>query len=154
MRASVLRLTNTVGPGMRIKDTRQTFLGFWVRSILEGKTFEVWGGDQKRDFNFVTDVVAAMMAVAMSEDCLGKVYNLGGEPVTLKTLAVLLSRVSEGARFEVKEFPNERSLIDIGDYWGDYSRIRAQLGWEPHIGLAEALEKTVNYYQEWLSEYL
>lgn len=44
LRASALRLTNTIGPCMRIKDARQTFLGIWIRLLLEGKPFEVWGG--------------------------------------------------------------------------------------------------------------
>src|SRR3989475_1060787 len=50
IRACILRLTNTYGPRMRIKDARQTFLGLWIRLILKGKPFEVWGGPQLRDF--------------------------------------------------------------------------------------------------------
>src|SRR2546427_10802697 len=50
IRSCVLRLTNTYGPRMRIKDARQTFLGLWIRLILEGKPVEVWGGPQVRDF--------------------------------------------------------------------------------------------------------
>ena len=43
IRACALRLTNTYGPCMRVKDARQTFLGIWVRLLVEGKSFEVWG---------------------------------------------------------------------------------------------------------------
>jgi dTDP-glucose 4,6-dehydratase/UDP-glucose 4-epimerase len=43
IRASVLRLTNTYGPGMRVKDARQTFLGIWVRQLIEGQTIKVFG---------------------------------------------------------------------------------------------------------------
>jgi nucleoside-diphosphate-sugar epimerase len=38
-----LRLTNVYEPGMRIKDARQTFLGIWLRRVIEGEPFEVWG---------------------------------------------------------------------------------------------------------------
>ncbi|MCI1711990.1 MAG: NAD-dependent epimerase/dehydratase family protein [Chiayiivirga sp.] len=62
MHACALRLTNTYGPGMRICDARQTFLGIWVRRILQGDPFEVWGGAQLRDFNHVDDVVDALPA--------------------------------------------------------------------------------------------
>ncbi|KAA3655888.1 MAG: NAD-dependent epimerase/dehydratase family protein, partial [Chloroflexi bacterium] len=55
LRACALRLTNTYGPRMRIKDARQTFLGVWIRYLIEGKPFEVWGGEQLRDFTFVED---------------------------------------------------------------------------------------------------
>ena len=57
----MLRLTNCYGPRMRIKDVRQTFVGAWIRLLLEGKPFEVWGGDQKRDFSFSEDVSQAFL---------------------------------------------------------------------------------------------
>jgi UDP-glucose 4-epimerase len=50
-----LRLTNVYGPGMRIKDARQTFLGIWLRRVIEGEPFEVWGGEQRRDLLYVDD---------------------------------------------------------------------------------------------------
>ncbi|EKD93498.1 MAG: hypothetical protein ACD_28C00139G0001, partial [uncultured bacterium] len=56
IRSCALRLTNTIGPRMRIKDARQTFVGVWIRKLLENKPFEVWGGDQLRDFSYVDDV--------------------------------------------------------------------------------------------------
>jgi nucleoside-diphosphate-sugar epimerase len=59
LRAAALRLTNTIGPRMRVKDARQTFVGVWVRNVIEGGEIEVWGGDQLRDFNYVDDVVDA-----------------------------------------------------------------------------------------------
>jgi UDP-glucose 4-epimerase len=43
---------------MRVKDARQTFLGIWIRRLIEGKPIQIFGdGKQRRDFNFVTDVV-------------------------------------------------------------------------------------------------
>ena len=38
-----LRLTNTYGPRMRVKDARQTFLGWWLRQIVEGQTLQIFG---------------------------------------------------------------------------------------------------------------
>jgi UDP-glucose 4-epimerase len=51
MQTVSLRLTNTFGPRMRVKDARQTFLGIWLRRVVEGSVFEVWGGQQKRDLS-------------------------------------------------------------------------------------------------------
>ena len=49
--SSCLRLTNTYGPGMRVKDARQTFLGIWIKLILAGQPVQVFGdGAQLRDF--------------------------------------------------------------------------------------------------------
>lgn len=97
IRTSVLRLTNTIGPRMRVKDARQTFLGIWVRLLLEGRPFEVWGGEQLRDFTYVDDAVDAFLMVAASDDANGRVFNLGGEGViSLKDLAELLIEVNGG----------------------------------------------------------
>src|ERR1700758_4556950 len=63
IRTCALRLTNTYGPGMRVKDARQTFLGIWIRRLIEGAPIQIFGdGKQRRDFNFVTDVVEALLS--------------------------------------------------------------------------------------------
>lgn len=41
IRSTVLRLTNTIGPRMRIKDARQTFVGIWVKQALRGEPLEI-----------------------------------------------------------------------------------------------------------------
>ncbi|MCW5550088.1 MAG: NAD-dependent epimerase/dehydratase family protein [Opitutaceae bacterium] len=71
IRSTVLRLTNTIGPRMRIKDARQTFVGVWVRRILEERPFEVWGGAQLRDFTYVDDAVEALLLAATRPEAEG-----------------------------------------------------------------------------------
>ena len=61
-----LRLTNVYGPGMRIKDARQNFLGIWLRRALEGEAFEVWGGEQRRELLYVDDAVEAFLRAALT----------------------------------------------------------------------------------------
>ena len=91
IRACSLRLTNTIGPRMRIKDARQTFLGVWIRQVLTGKPFEVWGGEQLRDFTYVDDCVDAMMCAALHEEAFGQIFNIGGgKRISLRDLADLL----------------------------------------------------------------
>ena len=150
IRACVLRLTNTYGPGMRVKDARQTFLGLWIRQLLDGKPLKVFGdGMQLRDFNYVDDCVDALLLAAESETANGKVYNLGSsEVINLKDLAALMIKSGYGGSFELVPFPPERKAIDIGDYYGDFSFIRKELGWSPGIGLSEGLAKTLHYYRE------
>lgn len=155
IRSCALRLTNTYGPRMRIKDARQTFLGIWVKCLLEGKTFEVWGGEQLRDFTFVDDAVDALLLAAASPVAKGKVFNLGGDCViSLKALADLLIEVNGGGNYQVRSFPAERKRIDIGDFYGDYSFIQAELGWKPKIPLEDGLSKTLFFYREHLEQYL
>jgi len=155
IRACALRLTNTYGPRMRVKDARQTFLGIWIKSLVEDKPFEVWGGEQYRDFTYVDDVVDALLLAATCAESDGKVYNLGGERVvTLRNLAELCVAANGGGAYDVHEFPTERKRIDIGDYYADDRLIRSELGWQPQIPIETGLMRTVAYYRQHLGHYL
>ncbi|EFL86294.1 hypothetical protein HMPREF1022_01926 [Desulfovibrio sp. 6_1_46AFAA] len=155
LRSTVLRLTNTYGPCMRIKDARQTFVGIWIRLILEGKPFEVWGGEQLRDFTYVDDCVAALLMAAANPKADGRVYNLGGNSVvSLRELAATLIAVHKGGSYVLREFPAERKKIDIGDYYSKDARIRGELGWRPTTSLAEGLKCSLAYFAPRLEQYL
>lgn len=153
--ACALRLTNTYGPRMRVKDARQTFLGIWLSCLLRGKPFEVWEGEQLRDFTYVDDAVDALLLAAASEKANGQVFNLGGECViNLKDLADLLIQVNGGGEYLIRHFPRDRKSIDIGDYYADFNHIRSVLGWEPKVPLKDGLSKTLAFYRENLHHYL
>ena len=155
IRACALRLTNTYGPGMRVKDARQTFLGIWVRLLLEGKPIKVFGdGEQLRDFNYVDDCVDALLLAGASEQANGKVYNLGSQEVIgLKALAEMMTKLGYGGSYELVPFPEERKAIDIGDYYSDFTLISDELGWSPKIDLQQGLLKTMEYYSQRRSHY-
>jgi UDP-glucose 4-epimerase len=155
IRATVLRLTNTYGPRMRVRDARQTFLGIWVRRIIEGLPLQVFGdGKQVRDFNYVDDVVEAMLLAALSDDANGEIFNLGADdPITLKDTADLLVKVAGTGSYDIVPFPPDRKSIDIGDYYADYRKIRAKLGWKPATMLEDGLNKTVDYYRKFCRHY-
>lgn len=152
---TALRLTNTYGPGMRVKDARQTFLGVWVRNLLQGKPIQVFGdGKQLRDFNFVDDAVEAFLLAASRDEAVGQVMNLGStEIVGLKDLAETIVKIHGEGKWELVPFPPDRKAIDIGDYYGDHSMAKAILGWEPRIRLEEGLRRTMSYYAEFGARY-
>jgi UDP-glucose 4-epimerase len=155
IRTTALRLTNTYGPRMRVKDARQTFLGIWIRLIIEAKPFEVWGGEQLRDFTYVDDAVEALLLAATRPEAIGRIYNLGGEGViSLKELAALLVRTNGAGEFLVRSFPEERKKIDIGDFYADYRLIRQELGWEPKVPLIQGLSLTLAFYRSHLPYYV
>jgi len=155
IRACALRLTNTYGPRMRIKDTRQTFLGIWIRLLLEGRPFEVWEGQQRRDFTYVDDAVDALLLAAAGSESDGQAWNLGGGGViSLQQLADLLVEVNGGGRYTVRSYPADRKRIDVGDYFADFTRIRTALGWQPRVPLRTGLERTLAYYRQHLPRYL
>jgi UDP-glucose 4-epimerase len=155
IRACALRLTNTYGTHMRVRDARQTFLGIWIKKVIQGEPFEVWEGAQLRDFTYVDDAVEAFMTAARDEAANGRVFNLGGlEIISLHDLADLLVRVNGGGEYETRSFPAERKRIDIGDYYADYSAIRTAVGWEPRVPLDVGLARTLEFYRKHIGKYV
>ena len=155
IKATALRLTNTYGPRMRIKDARQTFLGIWTKLLVEGKPFEVWGGSQLRDFTYVDDCADALILAATSDDCNGLAINLGGPSVlSLVDTAQLLVDANGAGSYVVREFPQERKRIDIGDYYADFSLATQLLGWMPKTTEPTGFTETLKFYRSHIEKYL
>ena len=135
---------------MRVKDARQTFLGVWIRDAIQGNPILIYGdGSQVRDFNYVDDAVDALLAAAMNPKSEGQVFNLGSaEVISLKALADKLMALHGSGSYQLVPFPAERKAIDIGDYYSDFAKIRAELGWSPKVPLQEGLQRTLQYYTE------
>lgn len=148
IRSCALRLTNTYGPCMRVKDGRQTFLGIWIRNVIQGRPIRVFGdGRQLRDFNYVDDAVDALLAAAAQPAADGEVFNLGSvDVIGLRALAEKLIALHGSGTFDIVPFPEDRKAIDIGDYYSDFGKIRSALGWVPKVGLDAGLSRTLDYY--------
>jgi UDP-glucose 4-epimerase len=155
IRVAVLRLTNTYGPRMRVKDARQTFLGYWFRLLLSGEELLIFGdGLQRRDFNYVDDAVRAFLLAAASDRATNQVFNLGhSEVLNLVELAELLVKVNGSGSYRIVPFPEDRKAIDIGDYHGDYGKLSEYLGWRPEVPMEEGVARSLAFYREHASEY-
>jgi UDP-glucose 4-epimerase len=156
LRASSLRLTNTYGPRQLIRHNRQGFIGWFIKQATLGEEIQLFGdGLQKRDFDYVDDVVDAFLRAGASEAADGQVFNLGGEaPVSLLDLVKLLIEISGKGSFRIVPFPPERKKIDIGDFYADARKIRDALGWEPRVSLRDGLDRTLAYYAAHKDHYL
>jgi UDP-glucose 4-epimerase len=154
--SSVLRLTNTYGPRMRIKDARQTFLGIWIRNLLEGKPIQVFGdGLQRRDYNYVDDVVDALLLSATHPEAVGKTHNLGApDPMSLESTAKLMCQQIDGASYEKIPFPEERKAIDVGDFICDYKAFQSTFGWNPKVKFPQGISRSIEYFRENLDYYI
>lgn len=148
IRAVSLRLTNTYGPRQLVRHNRQGFFGWFVRKILDREEIEIFGdGNQVRDFNYVDDVVNAFLIAGLSENGFGNFYNLGGkERVTLKNLVELMIKINGRGSYRIVPFPEDRKLIDIGDFYASYEKINSELNWSPEVELAAGLQLTFDYY--------
>jgi UDP-glucose 4-epimerase len=149
-RVVCLRLTNTYGPRQLLSHNRQGFIAWFIRQAIDGGVIELFGeGKQRRDMNYVEDVVEALLLAGASEAAEGEIFNLGGdEPVSLSHLAEeLIEMTGHGSVISVP-FPPERQLIDIGNSYSSYRKIESALGWKPRTQLKSGLAQTVKYYQE------
>ena len=156
IRSSVLRLTNTYGPRMRIKDARQTFLGIWIRNLLEGKPIQVYGdGQQRRDYNYVDDLVDALIIASTESKAIGRVYNLGApDPMSLSATAKIMCHGFEGASWNLVPFPKDRKAIDVGDFICDYRSFSSAFGWKPQIKFEEGIKRSLEYFRSEIEHYI
>lgn len=146
-RTSIIRLSNTYGPRMRISDSRQNFLGPWFRAAAEGREFSVFGdGSQTRELLFVDDAVQALLAVADTEACVGEIVNLAGNnPIPLAQIAEMLCQEAGGGNFRFEPFPDKLKKIDIGSFATSTQKLFGLTGWEPRIELPEGFRATLSH---------
>jgi UDP-glucose 4-epimerase len=150
IRSVSLRLTNCYGPRQLLKHSRQGFINWFIRLLVEGKEIQLFGdGSQMRDFNYIDDVVDALLLAGMNDKSNGEIFNLGGdEPISLKDLVELMIEVNGSGSYQLVPFPEEKKAIDIGSFYSDYTKIKKVLGWQPKVRLREGLKKTFDYYKE------
>lgn len=155
IRACSLRLTNTYGPRQLMKHDRHGFVGVFVRQAINGEKIRIFGdGEQRRDYNYVDDVVRAFLIAAASPKSDGEVFNLGSdEVVTHSEFVKLLLELAGQGSCELVPFPGDLKRIDIGDYFGSFDKIKRTLGWQPQIRLREGLTKMIEFYCKHKREY-
>ena len=154
-RTVCLRLTNTYGPRQLLRHNRQGFIAWFIRQAIDGGVIELFGeGRQRRDLNYVDDVVEALLLAGASERAEGEIFNLGGtEPISLAELAAeLIAQTGRGSLRSVP-FPPERQLIDIGNFYSSYAKIETILGWRPRTPLRVGLARTIEFYQQHRAHY-
>ena len=147
--ASAVRLTNVFGPRQRLRDDLQGFLPIFVRRALSDDAVTVFGaGDQERDCLYVDDVVECLLLAALAPDAPGQIFNVGNdERLSLRTIAEAVVAAAGTGRIEHVPWPPDRDAIDIGSYFGDSSKAKRVLGWEPRTPFAEGIARTLAFYR-------
>ena len=94
------------------------------------------------------DVVGALILAMVSSAADGEVFNLGSkEPKSLLAIANTIVEKAGTGSVRGIPYPPHLKAIEIGDYIGDYAKIRRVLGWEPKVALEQGIAETVAYYQ-------
>jgi len=153
--AASLRLINTYGPRQLVKHARQGFVGWFIKQAIEGVEIQIFGdGQQLRGFNYVDDVVDALL-IAGTHSCVsGGYFNLGGlESMTLEAFVQLLLRVTGRGSYRIVPFPADKKAIDIGSVYTSFAKFNSATGWTPRVPLEEGLARAVDYYQRFRAHY-
>ncbi len=147
LRSSAVRLTNVFGPRQRLRDGLQGFLPIFVRLALEDQPITVFGdGSQQRDCLYVDDVIECLMLAATTPDAVGEIFNVGNdEHLELRVIADEVVRAAGAGRVDFVEWPADRDAIDIGSYFGDSSKAKRVLAWQPRTTFREGIERTVAF---------
>ncbi len=150
IRTACLRLTNTYGPRQLLHHNRQGFIPWFIRQAIDGEVIELFGeGKQRRDMNFVDDVVDALLLTGASKDAEGEIFNLGGsEVITISEFAQKLISLTGRGQVHNIPFPPENQPIDIGNVYSSYQKIESMLGWQPQTSIHKGLSDTINFYQK------
>ncbi len=156
VRACSLRLTNVYGPRQLIRHNRQGFIGWFIRLAIEGKAIQIYGdGRQRRDFVFVDDAADAFLRAGASDACNGEAFNVGGDhPITHRDLTTLLLEVAGSGCVEYIEWPPEKKVIDIGDFYADSTKFTRATGWTPTVKLGDGLRQAVAFYRQHFDRYV
>jgi len=154
--ACSLRLTNVYGPRQLIRHSRQGFIGWFIRRVIEGAPIQIYGdGSQLRDFVFVDDAVDAFLRAGANDACNGDVFNVGGrESISHSALATLLVDLAGSGRIEYVDWPADKKAIDIGDFYADSTKFVRTTGWRQTTSLRDGLAATIAFYRQHFDQYV
>ena len=135
----VLRYFNVYGPRQPQTGAYALVLGIFLNCYAENKVLEIHGGgNQRRDFVHVRDVVAANIAAferAREKGVRGETFNVGsGENLSVKELADMISP---------HQIDTQARKGDAAATLADISKIKARLGWAPKVSFAEGLKELI-----------
>jgi dTDP-glucose 4,6-dehydratase len=143
----IVRIFNTYGPRMRLRDGR--VVPAFVQQALTGEPMTVFGqGQQTRSFCYVDDLIEGIWRLLMSD--LREPCNIGNphEMTILEFAETIRDAVGSSSPIEFKPLP----VDDPQTRQPDITQARERLGWEPQVPLAKGLESTIRYFRQALAE--
>ena len=143
--ARVIRIFNTYGPNMAIRDGR--VVSNFIVQAINGEPISIYGeGEQTRSFCYVSDLIEGIHRVLMLDKNPQSPINLGN-PNEFKVIE-LANTIKEltGSNSEIINYPLPED--DPKQRCPDISLARTTLNWEPAVNLVEGLEKTIKYFKQ------
>jgi UDP-glucose 4-epimerase len=148
-----LRLTNTYGPGQRLRGDGIGFVGELIRNSLKGEEIIIYGNlDRVKNLIYVDDVVDALLLLGLPEA--RGIYNLGGEACRIADLLDIMRGSIGEIDVDVVPFPESIRNIDTGDAVMDSTKLRSATAWSPKTSIEEGISVTLDYYKKYREQYL
>lgn len=150
----ITRLFNTCGP--RQSGMYGMVIPRFITQALKEEPITVYGtGEQIRSFTYVADTVGALLRVGFSDECVGEIFNIGGnEPISIKELAQKVC-MKTGSRAGISFIPYDEAygegFEDMFKRVPDISKIKRYVGFTPKYGLDVILDNTIEYINDSLS---
>ncbi|MCU0821707.1 MAG: SDR family oxidoreductase [Spirochaetes bacterium] len=140
----VVRIFNTYGPRMRPDDGR-VVSNFIVQALKNEKITIYGAGSQTRSFCYISDMIKGVTSMMNSGDDFTGPVNLGNpeEYSILQIAEKIIELTGSKSKIDYKPLPDD----DPVRRKPDIALARKKLGWEPSIGLAEGLKKTIEYFE-------
>jgi len=144
----IVRIFNTYGPRMRIKDGRA--IPNFLTQALTGKDLTVYGnGSQTRSFCFVSDLIEGICRLLISEQ--NEPVNIGNpNEMTIRNLADKILQAT-GSKSKIVQVPLPED--DPKTRQPNITLAKILLDWEPKVSLDEGLKPTLKYFKEQLSSF-
>lgn len=137
-----LRVFNAYGPGQRLPPSHPPVIPFFLRQATRGSSLVIHGsGEQTRDYVFVDDVVAAMIAASTAPGLDDLVINVGSGVGTSVSELVRYIRETTGMTAEAIE--NPKTSPGVSQMAADLTLARSKLGYQPYFSLEEGLRLTL-----------
>lgn len=143
MDAKIVRIFNTYGPRMRIKDGR--VVPAFISQALRGEPLTIFGdGKQTRSFCYVSDLIDGIYKLSISEES-GPI-NVGNpvERTMLQFAEEILKATGSSSKIVHLPLP---TADDPKQRRPDITKAQTLLGWEPQVTLEEGLKDTIAYFQ-------
>jgi dTDP-glucose 4,6-dehydratase len=143
----IVRIFNTYGPRMRMRDGR--VVPNFITQALKGEPLTVYGqGEQTRSFQYVDDLVAGIQKLLESNENLP--VNIGNphEMTVLEFAKTIIKITGSKSDIVYKPLPQDDPQVRQPDI----SKAKSVLGWEPKVALEEGLRLTVEYFRQKLAQ--
>ena len=145
---TTVRLFPTYGPFQE----SEMFIPSAIRTLLAGKEFSMSPGEQKREFNYVDDVIEAYLKVAVCPEARGEVINVGsGIPYRLGDVIGIIQKLAgDGGTVKIGALPYRKG--EGMECFCDNLKLNRLTGWSPQVSLDEGLRLTVEWYKAYYSK--